>query len=328
MIVEVPFAYSATVVPPRCRNPVAQWVLDRLPVKLRVETAESMPVAFRVAHQDAEHEVRFDGKRLWRATDDLDLAAAQAALDGFRGTPFAPLQDPRPHWVRENERAGRGDARWRLVRPGEITGHLTADDRRERVATILKLARELVFLDGRVFRRCHEPAWLAIPSAREPLISAVFADDHELSINGTELFRADDQEGAIEAATGREDCAVRGGIEILMPEAIRGRLADSALAIAASKWIVKDQAARTHILDASTERVLAWLKVRDTLEACGNVADDALAAAIDEHLSLTPVDDLSHARTMLERAVAHRRREREKFPYPEETAMPANRMTP
>jgi hypothetical protein len=293
MIVEVPFLYSVSVVPPRCRNAVPKIVRDTLPVKLHVAAAEDMPVAMRVVtardtpivaddKTATPTELRWDGKSLyapWRGGHDeapgpLDKAEIERRVAAMTGTPFACIQskpeDDYHSWRQEP-----------AVRLEDIEGRVVADNRRDRVASLLEAARDHILVDGVFMTPSPEPVWKVDADRRWPRVEAEFAHEYILRDRSVRsLYRADRLDAAIDAAANGEfDCDQRGLIEVLVPEAVRLALDDIGF-IREVRHYLADDDVRKDLSEGSVEQFAAYAAVRDLVRSVGDA--DTVPAGLGE----------------------------------------------
>lgn len=309
MIVEIPFVYTASVVPPGKRNPRVTHVLDRVPIRILTAPEGEMPVAFRFSpgqnvplelqqdelaalNEALAMELRWDGEGLWAPhghTFGRDVAAAVAANAGrlteadasqqivsMSRTPFASTQwDGLMEWKRRD-----------VVPIGRLEGRIQADDRRGRVADILALARKVRFHDGRFWVPAEEPCWTGV-GGLFPRVRAELAAEFRLKSPST-IWRADrlvDALGDLDNQRTRGDhpAMAEGMIEILLPEAVRLRIDETQLVSAARGTIacMKDM-----LPGASMGLFAVYAELRDAAaEAPPDTVPERLAEAVAVMLS-------------------------------------------
>lgn len=306
MIVDMPFAYTAKVVPPGKRNARETVVIDRLP--LRIPTAEpaALPVAFRFSpgrdipwdleadaraafHAARAMEIRWDGADLWapygHSFDRADAGAERERISeaeagtrvaAMSGTPFSSAQ-----WgdlIGHQRRAA--------VPADRLEGRVVADDRRDRVADLLGLARCVRFLDGQFWEPATEPCWEG-EGDRFPYARAALSTPFRLQAPAT-VWRADrlgDALADLEETRGRGDHApkAQGAIEILIPEAVRLPL-DEIQLVSCSRALVNHL--REALPGASVGFFAAYAELRDSSAACaGDAVSERLAGAVAALLS-------------------------------------------
>lgn len=227
MIIELPFAYQASYVPPRARNARDVTVIDRLPLNIRELNDTQFPIAARFSDRDMEFrwhqvdELRWDGRRFHRpyaaehARERFYVPAAELVvrLQGYSAEqPFRPLQQmPDPNWHN------------REIKSHEeviAAGRIESDDRRERIALLVEKAAGVVLCDGKIFAACGEPAW-KVSQFGVITAKAILADRSDLDLFPCALARADRLEEYVELFWDRQTIETQGQIEVLMPQVLR-----------------------------------------------------------------------------------------------------------
>jgi hypothetical protein len=160
MIIEVPFCYEANALPPRARSARKVAVLDRLALNIREVAPAEFPVAARIRRRfDADaRPVHSDG-RLFYMPSHLTGSERRPPLPPSELEALVP-GDYEAHWRHPLASAARVHMGDKAVPVAGIADYrVVSDDRRERVAEIVRRAADLVLCDGVVYDECGEPCW-------------------------------------------------------------------------------------------------------------------------------------------------------------------------
>lgn len=313
MIVEIPFVYTAHVVPPGKRNARETHVIGRVPVRVPTAEVDEMPVAFLFSpgrdvpwsldgealmafHRARSMEVRMDDRGLWapeghdfdreenkQEVARLSEAQATALVESMRGTPFSGAQwGGLLDWQRRS-----------VVREGTFEGRVLREDRRDRVANILAIARGVRFCDGRFWSPTTEPCWVGDGDSF-PTAKAELSSEWRLKTPG-HVWRADRVGHALAdldmgrgrgRGRGREEWTPKsvGLIDILIPEAVRLPVDEIQLVSAARDAVGN---LKERLPEATVPFFMAFAELRDAaMESPLDTVSERLAAAVSGMLAL------------------------------------------
>lgn len=276
MIIEVPFIYTARVVPPRARNERAVEVIDTMPLNIRELTADEFPLVaeylerFADIHDKGYEHIHSDGHRFFKAIGGLIPAGLEAMAQAGGPSPF---QHHQRLWT------AAPDAR---QRHGAIEGRVISDNRQERVAKLLEVGRRVVASEGVLFEGCGEPVWRRRPGW---VFEAVICTPELLESEPSLLFRADRLKDEIDArneAAGRnEQPDLWGDIRVHRPDLLRLSVEAVALLKEANRqlgYLAEDIGRR--VAETSVETFTAYATARDILAGAqkAEVTEDVVEA--------------------------------------------------
>jgi hypothetical protein len=270
IVVEVPFTYQVTYVPPRCRTTTSDFVMSSVALGITSAEPDEMPLAIRVLQPDHSSEwvdLRWTGSRLLRRRSKFDRIDSpgdlQACIETMRNTPLAYKQGTRA--VVSDEEIRRG--RW------------ISDTYEARRADLCAAAAAMVFCDGYFWEPSAEPVWVSMGAVGGGHLCVRFGLD---GVANSAIFRADQQEMA-EAQTAQV-CRLAGkgaprtgkdSIDILLPNALTFPAAEVSLASAVRDILdIPGHLVKKMPIDA----LIAYARLRD---AMGELTQDDIVAGAD-----------------------------------------------
>jgi hypothetical protein len=216
-VIEVPYSYSVTYVPPRSRKERTETVSDVTPVQVRECSAADAPVAARAVRSDETKptEYRWHDGKLWQPVRSVDPKGDLSAIAGapFGANPFVP----RDSVLRENaEIKARDDVPMKeIVKSEKLAGTATAQKR----------ADDLLLIDGVLHEASVGPVLYLVPIERNKRVKLVSSDIYDTREDRAPcfIFRGDERDHAIAVGTAlfkhppSVDCEA---VEVLMPGAL------------------------------------------------------------------------------------------------------------
>ena len=295
VLVDVPFVYAATAVPPRHRKPVGVAVSDIVTVAIRVEGPGDLVPAFRFARH-----VAGGTANRWPPLTERDTAATDVLWDGEKL--YAPPGEHVPESPDGWPRHPSGDLGWWACSPfrdavnahrgaasvpaSGIPGRVAGDDRAETVAGISAVAARVVAGTKGWLVETGEPVWaVRAPGGyhgTSPKVSPELLPAHAGRFRAGPRARADARAEALEwAATPGHPTVLEGSIEVLETGAMTAPIRDINL-MALAHQALEDTVRR--LPRASLGFLDAWATLRDSLKGCGRIVDALVDAAVVDYL--------------------------------------------
>lgn len=298
MIVEMKFAYEAEYVPPRGRTPRTVTVIDTVPLNVRELSPGQFPVAARFAtasqmmRWNQVDEIRWDGRSHYRPyAEEWADRRFYVPADKFLELvdrhetchPFAEVQklpDPKYplHPIMTQRQVAEG-------------GRVVSDNRRERVAAMVKKGGEVVLCGDKMFEACGEPAWY-VPSTGFIRAEPVLATAKTVAERNAGLARADRLDEYAERFL-RNPVRTEGVLEVVMPGTLR-------LSVEAPRLRQAAEIAAAKMGDrlrlASREDFDVYATLRDALAAAPTAqvpeeVADAVRIAVDHQSEVLPAHE-------------------------------------
>lgn len=277
-ILEIPFNYEVTHVPPRARNERHASVRDSVGVAVRVLDEALFPVAMRMQDRDAGQydqvdDIRTDGIGLYRPCTYEPRGERHYISPEVLDEPGVPSRFTNPfgHCIRDD---------WRMRDPvprRDIPGRIVRDGHNTAAATIARRASELVVCGDKVFERCGEPYYRHhAGSGRYEYFSVETASEDGTLEDPVSAVRADRLD-PWRARLG-DRFHVTGTIEVLMPEVLRLKVSELAL-LDVTDTVVGSLA--NHAAGATIDEFRVYADLRDALAACKKKVTENLVEAVD-----------------------------------------------
>ena len=310
MNLDVTLCYVASVLAARQRTPRPRAFSERMTVEVREVGLPDLPVAMRwdvasgAGGARSAREVRWDGEALWQRLGEggragpQDVAWLLARVDHRDPVVVGGAQDPlslRTQYIDHGTRAPFMAADPTVVR----VSHTYLPERR---AEVEAAAASLLLVDGALYERAVEPVLVVRRGGLVGKSWVRVVQMGDVLENGNDLWRADET-AHMSATQDLEDGWERDAIEVLLPEAVRAPLPESAL-LRAGKATLDDMAKA--VLERDAGFFSAYAAVRDTraVLSAGLARGDgrgteafvaALVAARDVLPSLRPRNDPDYA---------------------------------
>jgi hypothetical protein len=299
-IVEIPFLYDAKVVPPRKRNIRDIKVMDRIPVIIQEKTEDSFPIAIQFVSGNSSFnahnpklvsknpvDFRWDGQNLYGTIGGhfSNIEELKALLQDIKDeedverSPFHQVQGFKKYHRRHYD----SDP----ILAQHIDGKVESDNRRERVADLLKIAGQMFVFNGYLWTHTSEPCW---SSRRGSGAEAVQLSDWCLQNN--KVYRADDldlYENEVRRTNRDQEefhIEVKGRIDILIPEAVKFRPSEMYFIKEANHFL---ESTGGWLKDAQVEFLIAYAGLRDILIKNETMPHDELACMIEPFVIDIPI---------------------------------------